>query len=124
MKVGDTASLTRAFSRIDMDAYVSLGGARSDFVPEPLIGALISRLLGVNLPGPGANYLKQTLTFHALAPLDAPLAARVTITRLRPAKHLVDLNVECVLDAVTCIAQGRALLYIADVKEDFAALRD
>lgn len=115
MNVGATATLTRAFSRADIDAYVALGGAATDGVPEPLIGALFSKLLGVDLPGPGANYLKQDLAFHAPAPLDAPLTVRVTVTRVRPEKHLVDLDTECTLADGVLVARGRALLYVADV---------
>jgi 3-hydroxybutyryl-CoA dehydratase len=115
MNLNDNASLTRAFSAADVAAYVALGGARTAHVPEPLIGALFSKLLGVDLPGPGANYLKQQLTFHAQAPLDAPLTARVTLTRLRPEKHLADLETVCTLGDGTLIASGRALLYVEDV---------
>lgn len=116
VKPGDHAELSRAFDRADATAYAALGGAEIvDFVPEPLIGALFSRLLGVTLPGPGANYLKQTLTFHASAPLGEPLTARVEVTRLRPEKHLVDLETTCRTAAGELIASGRALLYIEDV---------
>ncbi len=116
MKPGDRAELSRAFHRAEVDAYVTLGGAAvSAFVPEPLIGALFSKLLGVTLPGPGANYLKQTLTFHAPAPLGAPLTARVEVTRLRPEKHLVDLETTCRDAHGDLIASGRALLYVEDV---------
>ncbi len=116
MRQGDHAELSRAFDRADANAYAALGGAAvGDFVPEPLIGALFSKLLGVTLPGPGANYLKQTLTFHAPAPLGAPLTARVEVTRLRPDKHLVDLETTCHGPDGDLIASGRALLYVEDV---------
>lgn len=114
MKVGDSASLTRAFSFAEAEALARLGGARTAGVPEPLIGALFSKLLGVDLPGPGTNYLKQDLVFHALAPFDAPLTARVTVTRLRPEKHLVDLETVCTLADGALVAEGRALVYVED----------
>lgn len=116
MKPGDHAELTRTFRSDDAEASVALGGARCGaLVPEPLIGALFSKLLGVTLPGPGANYLKQYLTFHRTAPLDAPLTARVEITRLRPDKHLVDLETTCRTTDGALIASGRALVYVEDV---------
>jgi acyl dehydratase len=84
-------------------------------VPEPLIGALFSYLLGVELPGFGTNYLKQELEFVTPAPLGTELVARVEITRLRPEKHLVDLATTCeTADGVT-IARGRALVLVKDV---------
>jgi len=92
-------------------SYVSLGGAPTDSVwPEPLIAALLSYLLGVKLPGPGTNYLKQSLEF----PAPAPLTARVEITRYRLEKHLVDLETTCRLADGTVVARGRALVYVAD----------
>jgi 3-hydroxybutyryl-CoA dehydratase len=115
MKIGDAAELTRTFTRTDVEACARWGGPPSAHVPEPLIGALFSRLLGVDLPGPGTNYLKQRLDFIAPAPVGAPLTARVTVTRLRPEKHLADLETVCTLADGRVVARGRALVYVADV---------
>jgi 3-hydroxybutyryl-CoA dehydratase len=84
-------------------------------VPEPLIGALFSYLLGVKLPGYGTNYLKQEMHFSAPAPLDQPLTARVTLTRLRPDKHLADLETVCTGPDAREICRGRALVSVRDV---------
>lgn len=46
--------------------FAGLGEVRR-VVPEPLIAGLFSTLLGVRLPGPGTNYLKQELGFHGPA---------------------------------------------------------
>jgi acyl dehydratase len=84
-------------------------------VPEPLIAALFSYLLGVVLPGPGTNYLKQELAFLAPARPGDELTARVQITRLRPDKHLVDLWATCTARDGTLICEGRALVKARDV---------
>ncbi|WP_235974714.1 hotdog family protein [Stappia albiluteola] len=84
-------------------------------MPEPLIGGLFSYLLGVELPGFGTNYLKQEMRFLAPAAYDEPLTARVTITRLRPEKHLVDLETICEAADGRRICEGRALVYVEDV---------
>ena len=115
MHEGDTAEITRQFSPEDIDAYVQLGGAASDCVPEPLIGGLFSYLLGVRLPGLGTMYMKQETTF-----LDSParhetLTARVEITRIREEKHLVDLKTTCHSASGRLVAEGRALVYVRDV---------
>jgi len=116
MKVGDHAEVTRAYSAADMAEFTALaGGALPGHVPEPLIGALFSYLLGVKLPGFGTNYLKQSLQFHGQAPLDTPLTARVEITRLRPEKHLVDLATTVRLPDGTPVCEGRALVLARDV---------
>jgi acyl dehydratase len=118
LKLGDSAHLTRTFTAADMADYLALGGApMSDgLVAEPLVGALFSYLLGVKLPGPGTNYLKQQTQFLAPIPLGQELLARVTITRVRPDKHLVDLETVCEANG-QMLAQGRALVYVEDVAD-------
>ncbi|MBB97254.1 MAG: phosphate acetyltransferase [Rhodobacteraceae bacterium] len=117
MKVGQGASVTRSFSAGDLADFAALsGGPVGDQVPEPLIGALFSFLLGVECPGCGTNYLKQDMVFHAPAPLDTPLTASVEITRLRLDKALADLWARCTLADGTVICEGRALVSVRDVQ--------
>lgn len=118
LELGQSADLTRSYTVEDMRDFAVLAGegaAVPDAVPGPLIGGLFSYLLGVELPGRGTNYLKQSLEFLAPAPVGEPLTASVTITRLRPEKHLVDLETLCVAADGTRICQGRALVYVEDV---------
>lgn len=116
MAVGDSAEVTRSYTAADLAAYAALGGGDpGGAVPEPLIGALFSYLLGVRLPGFGTNYLKQEMRFLAPVPLDRALTARVEITRLRPEKHLVDLATTCHLPDGTVLCEGRALVLARDV---------
>lgn len=116
MKVGDFAEIVRSFSPDDVAAYLALGGGAAPVgaLPEPLLGALFTHLLGVDLPGPGANYLKQHTTYLRAAPIRAPIRARVTVTRLRPEKRLVDLETVCFDAAGQRLCEGRALLLYAD----------
>lgn len=117
MKVGDSAETTRAFSLQDLRDYTRLSGhqARGEQVPEPLIGALFSYLLGVKLPGLGTNYLKQETRYLASAVTGEELTARVKITRLRPDKQLVDFETTCRCADGRIVASGRALVYAGDV---------
>jgi 3-hydroxybutyryl-CoA dehydratase len=121
MKLGDSAELTRVFASRDVADYLALGGAPPPpgTVPEPLIAALFSALLGVQLPGRGTNYLKQDTRYHAAAQVGERLTARVTVTRLRPDKHLVDLATTCGDAAGALVAEGRALVYVRDVPGAF-----
>ena len=115
---GMAASLARSFSAEDVAAYGLLGGHNPapGVVPEPLVGALISALLGMDLPGLGTNYLKQETTHHGLARAGERLSARVEITGLRPEKNLVDLATACHGADGRLIADGRALVYVRDVR--------
>ncbi|WP_417255123.1 phosphate acetyltransferase [Celeribacter sp.] len=119
LKVGQTARIIRSYTQEDLAAYVALSGSSSQTVPEPLIAALFSYLLGVKLPGAGTNYLKQELVFKAEAPLETALEAKVEITRLRPEKHLVDLWASCTAPDGTVICEGRSLVKAKDVEGAF-----
>ncbi|NDW53881.1 phosphate acetyltransferase [Aliiroseovarius sp. PrR006] len=121
LSVGQTAQITRIYTSEDLTAYQALSGAVGDNVPEPLIAALFSYLLGVELPGSGTNYLKQDLAFKAPPPMNTALEAKVEITRLRPDKHLVDLWASCTAPDGTVICEGRSLVKAKDVVGAFSS---
>lgn len=117
MEVGQSASVSRSYSRADLEGFAELSGtAVPETIPEPLIAALFSYLLGVELPGPGTNYLKQELRFLAPASPESELTAKVEITRLRPDKHLVDLWATCTDANGVLICEGRSLVKARDVQ--------
>jgi len=117
LETGQSAEITRSYGPQDIAAFLALCGLPGEptHVPEPLIGALFSYLLGVKLPGYGTNYLKQEMQFFARAPLDQPLRARVTLIRLRPDKHLADLETVCTGPDAREVCRGRALVSVRDV---------
>lgn len=118
MKIGDSARLSRRYAPEDIRGFAALAGIAPEgitSVPEPLIAALFSCLLGVELPGRGTNYLKQELTYLRPAGLGQTLTASVTITRLRPEKHLCDLETRLTDAAGETLAEGRALVFVRDV---------
>ncbi|MBT9290367.1 phosphate acetyltransferase [Prosthecodimorpha staleyi] len=118
MRIGARVSVSRVFEPAEIAAFHSLAGAPeadASTVPEPLVAGMISYLLGVELPGRGTNYLKQSLDFHHAAPASRTLVASVEITRLRPEKHLCDLATTIVDADGRLIATGRALVYVEDV---------
>jgi len=117
-EVGQRVEITRTFTGRDMRDFALLAGNEAQIplmVPGPLIGGLFSYLLGVKLPGRGTNYLKQSLEFLEPAPVGEALTASVSVARLRPEKHLVDLETVCEAADGTRICQGRALVYVEDV---------
>lgn len=117
MKLGDFTVVTRSFCTRDLTDYTTLSQhvISGDLVPEPLIGALFSYLLGVELPGYGTNYLKQETRFHAAARVGDAVTARVEITRIRPEKNLVDLSTTCTDSNGQLLASGRALVSVQDI---------
>ena len=117
MKVGDHAQVSRVFSEADLSDYSALSGyaLKDKQIPEPLIGALFSYLLGVKVPGQGTMYLKQETRFLHSVFCGEPLTADVTITRLRPDKQLADLSTNCRDSNGRVIASGRALVYVGHV---------
>jgi len=92
IKVGDSARLVRTLTKDDINIFAAMSGdvnpahmdeeyARSDQFHKIIAhgmwsGSLISTLLGTKLPGPGAIYLGQTLTF--LRPVG--LGDRITVS--------------------------------------------
>ncbi len=116
--LGQQASLTRTFTAADLAAYRALTGDTSPQpgVPGPLLGGLFSQLLGTRLPGRGTNWLKQALTFDRPAALDEAITATVTITRLRPEKHLVNLRTICADAAGEIVCDGEALVLVRDLE--------
>lgn len=115
MEIGQSAVASRIYSRADLEGFARLSGTEVPVsVPEPLIAALFSYLLGVKLPGPGTNYLKQELKFLAAASPGTELTARVEITRLRTDKHLVDLWSSCIDVDGVLICEGRSLVKVKD----------
>jgi len=119
LEIGQIAEVSRNYSDGDVADYVALGGAKpkDGDVPEPMIGALFSYLLGAKLPGTGTNYLKQQSRFLETARVGEKLTARVRVMKVRPEKHLVDLETTCYNEQGVLVCNGRALVFVADVAE-------
>lgn len=125
LALGQLASAQRTFSVADIAAYRSLTGdaglgfgptGPAGVVPGPLLGGMISALLGTQLPGRGTNWLKQTFTFPGPARVGELITARVEITRLRPEKALVNLRTTCTNPAGHLVCEGEALVLVADLQ--------
>ncbi len=124
LAIGQEARASRTFTAADVAAYRALSGdaglafgAADDdaTVPGPLLSGMFSDLLGTQLPGPGTNWLKQSLRFPAVAKVGEVVTAVVQITRLRPEKALVNLRTTCVTLAGTVVCEGEALVLVKDL---------
>jgi 3-hydroxybutyryl-CoA dehydratase len=67
--------------------------------------------LGVQLPGPGAIYLKQNLSFLAPVKINDTVKAVVTITAIDPEKRRVTLDTNAFVGD-TQIIRGDALVMV------------
>lgn len=123
LRIGMRAERARMLNEDDVQAFVDLtddphpGYADSPpIVPPALLGGAISDLLGVSLPGPGSNWLKQTYRFQGHVRAGGEIRSSVEISRLRPAKHLVNLRTDLDSDAGTVVS-GEALLLVSDIAD-------
>lgn len=109
---GDSAALERRYTPADHALWAALADSPTvpAELPEPLIPAMFSCLLGEELPGHGTNYLKQSLNFLAPAQAGETLHASVTVSRLRADKALVNLHTRCTGADGRLLCHGEALV--------------
>lgn len=100
MNIGDSAALTRSFSREDVRHFAALSGdtnpvhlddeyAAGTLFKRPIVhgmlySSMISALLANQLPGPGTIYLGQTLSFSKPVFFDDVLTACVELSQILP----------------------------------------
>jgi hypothetical protein len=128
LSLGQKAVAKRVFTQADITAYNELtsdngllyGKSDSDsekqLVPGPMLGGLVSYLLGTKLPGRGTNWLKQYYSFYAPAIIGDQITAEVEIIRLRPEKDLVNLRVNCSTSNGETVCTGEALVLVTDLE--------
>jgi acyl dehydratase len=132
LSIGQKASIKKAFTDDDRREYASLtgdanplwsdgksarqAGFRDAIIPGPLLSALFSRLLGTHLPGRGTNWLKQKLQFLAPVCWNDELTATVELVRLRPEKHLANLDGMCADSQGTPVCRAQSLVLVKDLE--------
>ena len=77
-----------------------------------LSAGLISAVLGMHLPGPGAIYLSQTLNFLHPVRVGDTLTAEVVVTKWRADKHIVYLDTRCFNQDGRDVVKGEAVLLV------------
>jgi phosphotransacetylase/acyl dehydratase len=110
--VGESASLVRTLSKDDLALFAVMSGDLNPVhLDEPYAetstfhrimahgmwgGALISAVLGTQLPGPGTVYVAQDLRFHKSVGLRDRVTVTVTATEKWLEKHIVVFDCRCV----------------------------
>lgn len=124
IQVGDTATLTRTLTEKDIQVFAIISGdinpahvdveyAQSDMFHKIIghgmwSGALISTVLGTQLPGPGTIYVSQTIRFRKPVAIGDTLTVRVTAIEKNPEKKRVIFSCECVNQHNEIVMEGQA----------------
>ncbi|HVC18345.1 MAG TPA: bifunctional enoyl-CoA hydratase/phosphate acetyltransferase [Rhodanobacter sp.] len=109
--IGDSASLSRTLCRRDIELFAAMSGdvnpahmdpayARTDLFHRVIAhgmwgGALVSTVLGTELPGPGTIYLSQDLHFHAPVGLGDTITVTVTAREKFADRHRITFDCQC-----------------------------
>jgi 3-hydroxybutyryl-CoA dehydratase len=105
----------RAFAEVTGDrnpvhldeAYAARSLFRGRIAHGMLLGGYISAVLGEDLPGPGAIYLSQTLSFEHPVRIGAEVRVRVEVLALEGRKAI--LSTVCSVDGLV-VASGQAVV--------------
>lgn len=79
--------------------------------------SLISAVIGTRMPGPGAIYMSQTLSFKAPVRIGDTVVARVEVRELSEKGHRVKLHCTCEVDG-NIVLDGEALVKVPSKGED------
>ena len=124
IKVGDTASLVRTLSHKDIELFAVMSGdinpthlddvfAKSDMFHKVVAhgmwsGALISTLLGTQLPGPGTVYVDQSLHFQGAIGLGDTITVTVKVRDKIEETHRIIFDCRAVNQKAEEVVTGTA----------------
>jgi phosphate acetyltransferase len=124
IEVGDSAGLQRRLTLDDIKLFAVMSGdvnpahvdedyAASSRFHEVIAhglwgGALISTVLGTQLPGPGTIYVSQSLQFRRPVGLGDLLTVTVTVTEKHPRRHRIVLDCTCANQEGSTVISGTA----------------
>ncbi|MCP1673051.1 3-hydroxybutyryl-CoA dehydratase [Natronocella acetinitrilica] len=127
LEVGLSASRGRTVTEADVVAFAGMSG---DYNPmhvdeefasstrfQGRIGhgmftaSLLSAVLGMDLPGPGAIYVHQTLHFKAPVRIGDTVTARVVVRELKTHKHMVVFDTTCLVRGAPVLT-GEAVMMV------------
>ena len=122
--IGDTASMDRTLTAADiqlfavasgdynpahLDPVFAAGTPFKDVIAHGMWGAaLISAVIGMRLPGPGAIYLGQSLRFRAPVRIGDTLTVSVTVSERDAVKNRLRLACSCVNQDGVAVITGEA----------------
>lgn len=127
LEMGMEASFQKAVSDTDIVAFAGVSGdknpvhldadyaARTMFKERIAHGMLtasyISAVFGMEMPGPGAIYVSQTLNFRAPVRIGDVVTAKVKVVELLPQKRRARFECQCLV-AGKAVLEGEAVLMV------------
>lgn len=127
LAVGMEASLTKSVSASDVQAFADVTGdhnpvhldeayaATTPFkvcIAHGMLSAgMISAVFGMQLPGPGAVYISQTLNFRSPVKVGDVVTTRVKLVEVMTAKRRVRFECSCFVDD-KLVLDGEAVLMV------------
>lgn len=132
ISVGDSAELVRTLKQEDIELFAVMSGdvnpahvdveyAKDDVFHEIIAhgmwgGALISAVLGTELPGPGTIYLNQSLSFRRPVGLGDTVTVKVTAKSKNEEKKRVIFTCECLNERGEKVIVGEAEVLAPTIK--------
>jgi 3-hydroxybutyryl-CoA dehydratase len=126
IKVGDTAYFSKTVSESDVYLYAGITGdlnpahineahAKNTFFKTRiahgmLTAGFISNILGMQLPGPGTIYMRQSLNFLAPVRFGDTITAKAEVVELIAEKNRVRLKTTCTNQEGTVVLDGEAMV--------------
>lgn len=127
LHIGRNAERTRTIDEQDIQAFAAVSGDHNPvhldetYAADTLFkgriahgmlsAAYISAVIGMELPGPGAIYLSQNLTFKRPVRIGDTVLTRATITELDEGKGRATLKTECVVNGKS-VLDGEAVVMV------------
>ena len=131
LQAGQEASISRTVTEQDIVAFAEITGdknpvhldaayaAKTMFKQRIAHGMLtagyISAVLGMELPGPGAIYVSQTLNFKGPVKIGDTVVTKVKVVELIAAKRRARFECVCSVDGKT-VLDGEAVLMVPGKK--------
>lgn len=127
LELGMEASYAKTVSQADIQGFAEVTGDRNpvhldaEFAAKTLFktpiahgmltAGYISAVFGMELPGPGAIYVSQTLNFRGPVRAGDRVVAKVRLMELYPAKHRARFECVCTVDGKP-VLEGEAVLMV------------
>ena len=93
------------------EAYAAKTMFKTRIAHGMLTASYISAVFGMELPGPGAIYVSQTLNFRGPVKIGDRVIAKVTLVELLPAKRRARFDCVCTVDGKS-VLEGEAVLMV------------